>query len=81
MNFLDKSKSVPYFYKRDLSSCKDLYFVVILGRLYPQQKEYFKSNNFSKICKITDKLDVLNLNYNVYLLKIDGIREVRNAKK
>jgi len=62
-----------YFNKKDLHSCKTLYFIEICGRLWPQQREYLKTNNYTNLCKKIENLDKQNLNYRLFLIEIDEL--------
>ncbi|MBQ9072119.1 MAG: hypothetical protein IJY25_03070 [Bacilli bacterium] len=57
-----------YFTKNDLHSNKTLYFVEICGRLFPQQREYLKTNSLEKLDKKIDSLDKQKLKYRVFLI-------------
>ena len=73
-SFLDFSKCNPYLFRRDLHSGRNVDFIEVLDRFYVGQREYFKTNNFSKVLRLEEYLEHCNLVYRVYLLEFDLLR-------
>lgn len=66
-----------YFTKKDLHSDRTLYIIEICGRLYPQQREYFKTNNLKTYDLKIESLDKQNLKYRTFLIeKIELINNI-----